>query len=283
MAKAIIPKSRAGKTQAVAFKGYKDGSVDYLGDQIEAITGYPRAEFNEKRKRWLDVVLEEDKPGMRTSFVQALKSDKTYNREYRIRAKNGNILWVQEWSQIICDAVGEIEYVTGILLNITDQKQTEMALLKAEERTGKYLTFSLAGQEYGLSILKVKEIIEVLPITHVPQAPGFVKGVINLRGKVIPIVDLRLKFGMQAAEQTGRSCIVVTETAISRNGKTLIGVMVDGVSEVVYIKGSDIDDAPSVITDLDSDFILGMAKFGKTVKIILDIDRVLGGLQLPGL
>jgi purine-binding chemotaxis protein CheW len=282
MAKAIIPKSRAGKTQAVAFKGYGDGSVDFLGDQIEAITGYQRAEFNEKRKKWLDVILNEDKPGMKLSFVQALKSDKTYNREYRVTAKNGNILWLQEWSQIICDAVGEIEYITGILLNITEQKQTEIALMKAEERTGKYLTFSLAGQEYGLSILKVKEIIEVLPITPVPQAPPFVKGVINLRGKVIPIVDLRLKLGMEKAEQTERSCIIVTEIGTSQNAKVHTGVIVDGVSEVVYITGNDIDDAPSVITGLDSGFILGMAKFGNTVKIILDIDRVLDGLQLPG-
>jgi purine-binding chemotaxis protein CheW len=272
--------SKTKKTLTAAYKGYKDGSVDFLGDQIEAVSGYSRDEFNIQKRKWQDLALEEDRHSMKAAFVQALKSDKTYTREYRIRSKNGKILWIQEWSQIICDDGGEIEYVTGILMNITEQKQTELDRLKAEERTGKYLTFALAGQEYGLSIMKVKEIIEILPITIVPQAPSFVRGVINLRGKVIPVVDMRRKFGLDGSDNSNRSCIVVVEVATGLGSRIPIGITVDAVSDVVHIKGMDVEDAPSIITDLDTDFILGMAKIGKAVTIILDIDRVLGGVDL---
>jgi len=275
--------SKTKKTLTAAYKGYKDGSVDFLGDQIEAVSGYSRDEFNVRKKKWQDLALEEDRKSMKAAFVQALKSDKTYTREYRIRSKHGKILWIQEWSQIICDEAGEIEYVTGILMNITDQKQTELDRLKAEERTGKYLTFALAGQEYGLSIMKVKEIIEILPITIVPQAPSFVRGVINLRGKVIPVVDMRCKFGLEGSDCSNRSCIVVVEVATGSGSTIPIGVTVDSVSDVVHIKGIDVEDAPSIITDLETDYILGMAKIGKAVTIILDIDRVLGSVDLTGL
>ncbi|OQX23061.1 MAG: chemotaxis protein CheW [Desulfobacteraceae bacterium IS3] len=142
------------------------------------------------------------------------------------------------------------------------------------EREGKYLTFTLAGEEYGIGILKIKEIIGMMPITFVPQTPNFVKGVVNLRGKVIPVMDLRLRFGMDAMDYTDRTCIIVVEIT-GDTGNIMIGVVVDTVSEVLNIKGEDIEDTPAFGTKLDTDYILGMAKTDGGVKILLDIDRVL--------
>jgi purine-binding chemotaxis protein CheW len=142
------------------------------------------------------------------------------------------------------------------------------------EREGKYLTFTLAGEEYGIGILKIKEIIGMMPITFVPQTPNFVKGVVNLRGKVIPVMDLRLRFGMDAMDYTDRTCIIVVEIT-GDAGNIMIGIVVDTVSEVLNIKGEDIEDTPAFGTKLDTDYILGMAKTDGGVKILLDIDRVL--------
>ncbi|MBN2397620.1 MAG: purine-binding chemotaxis protein CheW [Deltaproteobacteria bacterium] len=142
------------------------------------------------------------------------------------------------------------------------------------EREGKYLTFSLAGEEYGIGILKVKEIIGMMSVTSVPRTPGFVKGVVNLRGKVIPVVDLRLKFGMEESSYTERTCIIVVEVA-HNFGRVQIGIIVDAVSEVLNIRAGDIEETPSFGARFTSDFILGMAKLDGAVKILLDIDRVL--------
>ena len=150
---------------------------------------------------------------------------------------------------------------------------------KSIDRDGKYLTFSLAKEEYGIGILKVREIIGMLAITPVPQTPAFVKGVINLRGQVIPVVDLRLKFGMAELEYTERTSIIVVEVR-GQNSNIPIGIVVDAVSEVVNIKGEDIEDTPTFGTRLDTDYILGMAKTDGGVKILLDIDRVLSAEEL---
>lgn len=144
----------------------------------------------------------------------------------------------------------------------------------AEGREGKYLTFSLAGEEYGIGILKIREIIGIMPVTSVPQAPDFVKGVINLRGKVIPVIDLRRRFGMPAIDYTDRTCIIVVQID-SEETVLNIGIVVDSVSEVRNISGGDIESAPSFGTQLNTHYILGMAKIESSVKILLDIDRVL--------
>jgi len=143
------------------------------------------------------------------------------------------------------------------------------------ERERKYLTFTLAGEDYGIEILQVKEIIGMMPITSVPRTPTFFKGVINLRGKVIPVVDLRLRFGMEEKEYTPQTCIVVVEA--NKNGVTeTIGVVVDSVSEVVNIKTEETEEAPSFSGMVDTEFISAMAKTDAGVKILLDINKVLG-------
>lgn len=143
-----------------------------------------------------------------------------------------------------------------------------------ERRGGKYLTFSLAHEEYGIGILKVKEIIGMMAVTAIPQTPAFIKGVINLRGKVIPVIDLRLKFGMESMAYTERTCIIVVEIRGTEN-KIQMGIVVDFVSEVLNIKPGEIEDTPVFGADADTDYILGMAKTGGGVKILLDINRVL--------
>jgi len=158
-----------------------------------------------------------------------------------------------------------------------ERQENPMAGIPARE--GKYLTFSLAGEEYGIGILKVKEIIGMMNITPVPQTPEFVKGVINLRGKVIPVVDLRLRFALEAAAYTERTCIIVVEVA-GQGGSVMMGIVVDAVSEVLNIRGADIENTPAFGVRLNTDFILGMAKAAGGIKILLDIDRVLSSEDL---
>jgi len=155
----------------------------------------------------------------------------------------------------------------------------DQAVKAMANREGKYLTFSMAEEEYGIGILKIKEIIGMMPITTVPQTPDFVRGVINLRGKVIPVVDLRAKFGMDTIDYTDRTCIIVVEIE-GGSGMVMIGIVVDAVSEVLNIKADEIEDTPTFGTRLDTDYILGMAKMEGSVKILLDIDRVLSGGEI---
>lgn len=158
--------------------------------------------------------------------------------------------------------------------------------MQTVERTraagGKYLTFALGSEEFGLEILKVREIIGYMPITAVPQTPSYVKGVINLRGQVIPVVDLRSKFVMHTAETTSETCIIVVETT-QDSGKCNTGIVVDRVRDVLDVLEENIEDAPNFGVGVNTDCILGMGKIGDSVKILLDIDRVLGGTDLASL
>ena len=152
----------------------------------------------------------------------------------------------------------------------------------AAKKGGKYLTYCLGDEEYGIGILQVREIIGMMPITPVPQTPQYVKGVINLRGKIIPVVDLRLKFGMEERAYGDRTSIVVVEIKAEKESVP-IGVVVDSVSEVLNIKGEDIEDTPKFGTTVNTDYILGMAKNEGGVKILLDIDRVLSAEEMAAI
>jgi purine-binding chemotaxis protein CheW len=145
-------------------------------------------------------------------------------------------------------------------------------------RAGKYLTFALAEEEYGLEILKVREIISMSEITSVPKTPDYVKGVINLRGKVIPVIDLRLKFTMDEAPYTDETCIIVVDV----NGIEM-GIIVDHVSEVLDIAGDDIEDAPEFGASVDINFIIGMGKANGRVTILLDISRAISAGDIASL
>jgi purine-binding chemotaxis protein CheW len=152
--------------------------------------------------------------------------------------------------------------------------QLEQIRKDLTEKEGKYLTFALGPEEYGLEILKVREIIGYMAITAVPQMPAYVKGVINLRGQVIPVIDLRSKFGMNTATVTEETCIIVVE--IRQDGRKFsTGIVVDHVQEVLDIDGENIEEAPQFDSSVNTDFIMGMGKIGDSVKILLDIDKVL--------
>lgn len=140
---------------------------------------------------------------------------------------------------------------------------------------GKFLSFRLSGEEYGLDVLKVREIIGLADITGIPQTPGYVKGVINLRGKVIPVIDLRLRFGLPEDTYNEETCIIVVDVS-----GILMGIIIDTVLEVLDIKSGEIEATPSFGTKLNTDYILGMGKVGKKVKILLDIDEVLTSEEL---
>ena len=161
-------------------------------------------------------------------------------------------------------------------LEIAEQRHTSTS------KGGKYLTFALGKEEYGLEILKVREIFGYMEITAIPRTPSYVRGVINLRGQVMAVVDLRAKFSMDSVERTDQTCIIVVE--ISCGGRKIsTGMIVDHVSEVLEVPGDKIEDPPSFGTSVDSDFILGLGKIGDSVKILLDIDKVLEADEIAAL
>jgi purine-binding chemotaxis protein CheW len=149
-----------------------------------------------------------------------------------------------------------------------------LANAKAEERAGKYLVFHLGKEEFGIKVLDVREIMGVQEITAVPHTPAHVKGVINLRGKVIPVVDLRMKFMLDQMEYTQRTCIIVVQVRLA-SGTTQMGLIVDGVSEVLNVAGADIEDTPDFGNGVHTPYVLGLAKVKGKVKILLDIDKLL--------
>jgi purine-binding chemotaxis protein CheW len=155
-------------------------------------------------------------------------------------------------------------------------------LLDTNKRAGKYLIFNLGVEEFGTEVLKVREIMGLQDITSIPQVPLYVKGVINLRGKVIPVIDLRLKFGLEPQEYTPRTCIVVMRTR-QADEDLMIGLVVDGVVEVLNLMASDIEDTPDFGPGVATPYLTGMAKVKGRVKILLDIDQVLSGNELQGL
>jgi purine-binding chemotaxis protein CheW len=151
-----------------------------------------------------------------------------------------------------------------------------------DDRGGKYLVFQLGREEFGIRVLKVREIMGIQDITSVPQTPVHFKGVINLRGKVIPVVDLRLKFGMAEQEYTPRTCIIVVQVQ-GESGPMLMGIVVDGVAEVLNLSASEIEDTPDFGDGVATPYLLGLAKVKGKVKILLEIDRVLTSQELHGL
>lgn len=144
---------------------------------------------------------------------------------------------------------------------------------------GKYLTFQLGKEAYGIGIMKVQEIVGVMPVTRMPKLPHFVRGLVNLRGKVIPVFDLRLKFGLEKKEDTDRTCIIVVRLSLDGNrpdaAEVTLGIIVDEVSEVVNVPAEAIEPPPAFGASVDVSFLLGVGKMGAKVVMLLDADRIL--------
>lgn len=152
---------------------------------------------------------------------------------------------------------------------------TTLEAAPSVSRAGKYLTFILGNESYGIAVTKIREIIRLTDITSVPQMPHYVKGVINLRGKIIPVVDLRQRFAMPSVEATERSCIIVVQAGLRAEALQATGLVVDDVEEVINLAPTDIEDTPDFGAQVDVTYLLGMAKVKGVVKTLLDIDRVL--------
>jgi purine-binding chemotaxis protein CheW len=162
---------------------------------------------------------------------------------------------------------------------LTDQTHTSAPVSGRGDVGGKYLTFELGAEEFGIRVLQVREIMGLQDVTTVPQMPAHVKGVINLRGKVIPVICLRAKFRLEAQEYTTRTCIIVVQVK-GKAGPLLVGVIVDGVSEVLNVSASDVEDTPDFGSGASTQYLLGLAKIKNKVKILLDIDQVAGTSEL---
>ena len=145
--------------------------------------------------------------------------------------------------------------------------------------TVQYLTFKLAEETFALDVAKVREILELTGITKVPRTPEFMRGVINLRGSVVPVIDLRLKFGMPTTEQTVNTCIIVVEVQLA-DEIIILGALADSVQEVIEMEPAQVEAAPHIGTQLNTDFIKGMGKHDDRFIIILDIDRVFSSSEL---
>ena len=149
-------------------------------------------------------------------------------------------------------------------------------------RTNQFLTFSLSDELYALEVSKVKEVLEYQPITRVPKTPDYMRGVINVRGGIVPIVDLRLKFNLPASEQTVDTCIIVLEIALN-NETITVGTIADNVHEVIQLQPEDIEPTPKIGTRLDTDFIEGIGKSNERFLVILDIDKILTAEEISSM
>ena len=151
--------------------------------------------------------------------------------------------------------------------------------MSEELQVTQYLTFTLADEVFAVDVARVREILEITSITKVPQTPEFMRGVINLRGSVVPVIDMRLKFGMDETERTVNTCIIVVE--VQMDGETIIlGSLADSVQEVIEMEPDQIEAAPHIGTHLNTDFIKGMGKPDGRFVIILDIDKVFSSVEL---
>jgi purine-binding chemotaxis protein CheW len=157
-----------------------------------------------------------------------------------------------------------------------------MATLNMNAAAGKYLTFHVAAEIYGIEVLHVREIVGISVITAVPHTPKFIKGVMNLRGKIIPLIDLRLKFGMEPRDYTRETCVVVVEAPGSRE-RILIGAIVDGVRDVINVNATEIEEVPSFGVQVNTAFLKGLANIKSALILLLDIENVLSHDELTAI
>ncbi len=246
----------------------------------------PRKELGLKVQVLKNVLTEAQ--GIRTGDLFPVKEDLDRIQQYMHDEMGiGDIIDIDgfvdmRFAEKACAKTPTLQAVKGVApkadisSNIFKRRQSTQAAKSMLGKEGKYLTFAIGKEEYGLEILKVKEIIGMTAITSIPRTPECIKGVINLRGKVIPVFDMRLAFCLEERAYDERTCIIVLDI-VRKTRSHMIGMVVDSVSEVLTIKGDEIEDAPSFGSEGKVNFIRGMAKVSGQVKILLDIDEVVGG------
>lgn len=212
-------------------------------------------------------------PDERQDFIKIM-NHQGYVRDFhvRLKKKDNSIFWAALFSRQL-EFKNESCMLT-VIYDLTERMQAEEKIRSLSEelsqREEKYLMFFLAGQTYGIHLHKIKEIIGLIPITPLINAPNHIKGAANIRGKLIPVMDLRAIFGLEAADYNERTGIIILETKTTETG-----IIVDAVSEILSIKGKDIEPPPPLGKGIDSSFIAGMAKIGDGVKILLEADRLI--------
>lgn len=211
-------------------------------------------------------------PADREKFLSLLQTDgEVRNFETQLRKKDSSFFLVALFSRPVMfknekSLLTVIYDLTERLNSEKEIRQLKEKLERAKEREEKYLMFTVCGEEYGICLTKIKEIVGILPVTPVPNTPDFIKGVANLRGRLLPIADLRLIFGIGSTDAAERTCVIVSEIQ-----KNLIGIIVDSVTEILGIRGKDIEPPPEFDQDIDMRFISGIARVAGSVKILIDI------------
>lgn len=249
-----------------------DSTALYVNEQLCSLLGLPKEEMIGNRAT--DFFYE--KPSDRQPLLDAIeKNGYADDLDLRCKKSNGTPLWLTVFSRPLTFN-GEASLLTAVY-DKTERRKAEEEIRKLSERleaqkkeVKKYLVFNLADTKYAIHLPEVKEITEMMHVTRVPHAPDFIKGVVNLRGRIIPVADLRLKFDMEFHEYTDKSCIIIAESQEKR-----VGMIVDTVSEVLNVRGEDIEELPPIYEMANMDSVLGIAKTDDGVIIILDIQNFL--------
>ncbi len=260
-----------------------DGTIVYVNEHAAPLLGlHPDSLLN---RRITDFYQSADQKAL----IDTLSAQgHVENYELQGKKSDGKPFWVALFIQSL--SFNDEPCLLSALYDLTERRQAEEEIRRLSEelerrvkaREGKYLTFSLGDEDYGISIIKVREIIGIKPVTSVPQSPDYVKGVINLRGRVFPVMDLRLRLGLEPVDYTDRTCIIVVEIEKrdKEKSKFQVGVVVDFVSEVLNIRGQDVEDAPNLGMGENTEYILGMARIDGEVKVLINIDNVLSSDEI---
>lgn len=251
----------------VVISKVSDGSILYANELSHRVFGLSADEMITYKSSELY-----ENPSDRRNFVNTL-NQQGYVSDFhvRLKKKHGGLFWAALFSRRL-DFKNELCVLT-VIYDLTERRKAEEEIRRLTEELSqqdeKYLIFSAAGQDFGIHLMKVKEIVAMMPLTLVPNMPAYIRGLANLRGKLIPVTDIGLRFGFKIVAYSNRPVIIVTEIE-EKNEKRLIGIIVDSVTEILSIKGKDIEPPPEYGMGINSDFISGMAKVGDSVIILLD-------------
>ncbi|OQX24404.1 MAG: hypothetical protein BWK80_21035 [Desulfobacteraceae bacterium IS3] len=244
-----------------------DGKVLYVNEHTCRVFGFSTDELIESNAAGLY-----ENPDDRKMFLKKIsEQSRVSDFEVKMKKRDGRILWAALFSQMM--TFRNEPCILTVVYDLTERKKAEEEIRRLTERLNqkedKYLMFRLEDTEYGIEILKVKEIVTMTPITPVPKMPPYIKGVINLRGRVIPVTDLRLRLGLKAAVYTDQTCIIIAESGSGKN-RSMSGLIVDAVTGVCGIRARDIESPQALDFLAAPDIIFGIAKVENQIKVLLN-------------